>query len=188
MDSVVVVVLAPTTIANAGSNQLICEGDIIQIGTQDSLAYTSYTWLPTTGLSCTNCAAPYANPNTTTIYNLTRKECNVTTTSSVKVSIDDCNPTYTVPNVFTPNYDGVNDTWGVTFSNTKYIKNFTLCIYDRWGLLIYQSNSGTSTPNIKWDGHTMSGSECTNGVYYYIVTFDKNEEPIQLKGSLSLFR
>lgn len=187
-DSVVVVVLTPTTQANAGNNQLICEEDIIQIGTKDSLAYTSYSWLPTTGLSCSNCATPFANPNATTIYNLTRQECNVITTSNVKITIDDCNPTYTVPNVFTPNYDGVNDTWGVTFSSSKYIKNFQMQIYDRWGLLIYQTNSGYSTPNIKWDGHTTAGSECTNGVYYYIVTFDKNEEKVELKGSLSLFR
>jgi gliding motility-associated-like protein len=188
MDSVTVVVLTPNTQANAGTNQLICEGDIIQIGTKDSLAYTSYAWMPTTGLSCTNCATPYANPNATTIYNLTRQECNVITTSNVKIIIDDCNPTYTVPNVFTPNYDGVNDTWGVTFSSSKYIKNFQMQIYNRWGLLIYQTNSGYSTPNIKWDGHTTAGSECTNGVYYYIISFDKNEEKVELKGSLNLFR
>lgn len=187
-DSVVVVVKTPTTIANAGTNQLICEGDIIQLGTKDSLTYTTYNWAPNTGLSCTNCATPYANPNATTIYNLTRKECNVTTTSTVKITIDDCNPTYTVPNVFTPNYDGVNDTWGVTFSSSKYIKNFQLQIYDRWGLLVFSTNSQLSTPNLRWDGHTTSGEECTNGVYYYIISFEKNGETINLKGNLSLFR
>lgn len=194
LDSVVVVVKTPTTNANAGTNQLICEGDILQIGTQDSSAYTSYNWIPNTGLSCTNCAMPYANPNINTTYNLIRQECNIITTSSVQITIDDCNPTFTVPNVFTPNYDDVNDTWGIKFSNTKYIKNFQMHIYDRWGLLVYSTNPTdtepveVSTPNSKWDGHTSAGSECSAGVYFYVISFDKNEERVELKGTVNLFR
>lgn len=187
-DSVLVVVKTPTTIANAGTNQLICDGDIIQIGTPDSSVYTSYNWMPNIGLSCTNCATPFANPNTTTTYNLIRQECDLITSSSVQVSIDDCNPTYTVPNVFTPNYDDVNDTWGVKFSNTKYIKNFQMHIYDRWGLLVYSTNPDINTPNSKWDGHTSAGTECSAGVYFYVISFDKNEEHVELKGSVNLFR
>jgi len=188
MDSVLVVVKTPTTIANAGMNQLICDGDIIQIGTPDSSAYTSYNWMPNIGLSCTNCATPFANPNTTTTYNLIRQECDLITSSSVQVAIDDCNPTYTVPNVFTPNYDDVNDTWGINFSNTKYIKNFQMHIYDRWGLLVYSTNPDINSPNSKWDGHTSAGSECSAGVYFYVISFDKNEEKVELKGTVNLFR
>lgn len=117
-----------------------------------------------------------------------RTECSFVTSDAVKITIDDCDPTYTVPNIFTPNYDGKNDTWGVNFSFSKYISNFKMNIYDRWGLLVFSSEEGGSQPNIRWDGHTLSGTACSDGIYFYIVTFDKNNESIKLNGHLSLIR
>ena len=193
IDSVTVVVLTPTTQANAGNNATICEGDYIQIGTADSASFVTYSWQGSVGsgssLSCSNCAMPFAFPNVTTTYTVQRTECANVTTDTVKIIIDDCDPSFTVPNVFTPNYDDVNDTWGINFSTVNSrIKNFKMNIYDRWGLLVYSTNSELSTPKSKWDGHTTSGMECSSGVYYYIITFEKNEEHILLKGHLSLFR
>jgi gliding motility-associated-like protein len=189
IDSVVVVVLTPTTQANAGNDKTICIGDFVQLGTNDSLAFTNYSWQNSASLSCSNCAMPFANPNVTTTYTVQRTECSTVTTDTVKIIIDDCDPSYSIPNVFTPNYDDVNDTWGINFSTVNdHIKNFKMSIYDRWGLEVYSSNSELSTPNSKWDGHTTSGEECSNGVYYYIITFEKNEKHILLKGHLSLFR
>jgi gliding motility-associated-like protein len=189
MDSVTVVVLTPTTQANAGNDKTICLGDVVQIGTQDSLAFTNYTWQNAATLSCTNCAIPFANPNVTTTYTVQRTECANITTDTVKIIIDDCDPTFVLPNVFTPNGDEINDIWGVNFSTVNsHITNFKMSIYDRWGLLVYSTNYELSTPNSKWDGRTTAGIECSSGVYYYIITFEKNEEHILLKGHLSLFR
>src|SRR4030095_9088605 len=54
-----------------------------------------------------------------------------------------------VPNVFTPNHDGVNEVFaGVGIG----VKESTMYIYDRWGEIIFQSNS-LETP---WDG-TVTG-------------------------------
>jgi gliding motility-associated-like protein len=189
MDSVTVVVLTPTTQANAGNDKTICLGDVVQIGTQDSLAFTNYTWQNATTLSCTNCAMPFANPNATTTYTVQRTECATITTDTVKIIIDDCDPTFVLPNVFTPNGDEINDTWGVNFSTVNsHISNFKMSIYDRWGLLVYSTNPEASTPKSKWDGRTTAGIECNAGVYFYVITFSKNEEQQKLSGHLSLFR
>jgi gliding motility-associated-like protein len=188
-DSVIVVVLTPTTQANAGNDKTICIGDYVQIGIQDSSAFTNYSWQFAGTLSCTNCAQPFVNPTVSTTYTVQRTECTNVTMDTVRVIVDDCEPTYTIANVFTPNYDDVNDTWGIDFSTVNsHIKNFKMNIYDRWGLLVYESNSEQSTPNTRWDGHTTSGEECSSGVYYYVVTFEKNSEHILLKGNLSLFQ
>lgn len=187
-DSILVRVHTPTTNPTPFSDETICLNEIKQIGFNDSTNFTSYSWFPAYALTCTNCATPYANPDITTTYTLTRTECSTSFNNTVTVTVDDCNPTYTVPNVFTPNYDDVNDTWGIKFSNTKYIKNFQMHIYDRWGLLVYSTNPDINTPNSKWDGHTSAGTECSAGVYFYVISFDKNEEHVELKGSLSLFR
>lgn len=68
-----------------------------------------------------------------------------------------------IPNVFTPNNDGVNDVFKIT---TKNIAEFNCKIYDRWGLLI----SELTKTNEAWDGRTTSGLQCTTGVYYYALT------------------
>lgn len=187
IDSVIVSIRTPTTPANAGLDRTICLGKTTVLGS-DSLNNTTYTWQSSASLSCTSCPHPAASPTATTIYILQRKECSFVSKDTVKVIIDDCDPTYIVPNIFTPNYDGVNDTWGINFSSINHIQNFQMNIYDRWGLLVFSSNTELSQPNTRWDGHTMSGEACSNGVYFYIVTFDKNDEQIKLKGFLSLLK
>lgn len=187
-DSIKITVHTATTTAKPGLDSTICLGDAIVIGTKDSLSFTSYAWQPSSGLSCTNCATPMANPITNTTYTLQRTECAFVTSNDITITIDDCEPTYTVPNIFTPNYDGKNDTWGIIFSNSKYIKDFSVTVYDRWGVMVFASEPGVSTPNLKWDGHTTSGMPCADGVYFYVISFTKNEELVQLKGYLALYK
>lgn len=188
-DSILIQVHTPTTTANAGNDKTICIGEYTQIGTTDSLAFTNYLWQNSASLSCTNCAMPFANPNVTTTYTVQRTECTNVTIDTVKIIIDDCDPTFVLPNVFTPNGDEINDTWGINFSTVNsHIKDFKMSIYDRWGLLVYSTNPEASTPKSKWDGRTTAGIECNAGVYFYVITFSKNDEEQKLTGHLSLFR
>jgi gliding motility-associated-like protein len=57
-------------------------------------------------------------------------------------------------------------------------------IYDRWGVLMLQSN----LPNFKWDGYTTSGIKCSDGVYFFVCTFNVNGEKKELKGNITLMR
>lgn len=84
-----------------------------------------------------------------------------------------------LPNVITPNNDGVNDM--IDFS--KYIsdKEFEFEIFDRWGLTILKSDSKSKTI---WDGTTSSGQKCVDGVYFYILKSNTSS----YKGNITLFR
>lgn len=64
-----------------------------------------------------------------------------------------------IPNTFTPNGDGLNDTFGIS---GEAIKDFNLQIFNRWGQLVFQSGN----PNERWDG-SFNGEKVPQGVYVY---------------------
>lgn len=68
----------------------------------------------------------------------------------------------TLPNVFTPNGDGINDVFKPIAAGMSSMK---VDIYTRWGNYVY----GWEEVNGYWDGHTTSGEACHTGVYFYVV-------------------
>ncbi len=104
------------------------------------------------------------------------------------VCIDNC-PYYELPNVFTPNSDGMNDTY-TPFIPYRFVTKVDIRIFNRWGAQLYQ----TSDPMVKWDGHDQNGSEVAEGVYFYECTVYeqrlegevKREKP--LSGFIQLIR
>lgn len=82
------------------------------------------------------------------------------------VIIDDVLFTY-VPNSFTPDGDGVNESWGMT-SNIADITNFEMRVFDRWGEIVY----GTDDPYKPWNGGLQnSGEILKQDVYAYRIVF-----------------
>ena len=87
-----------------------------------------------------------------------------------------------VPNIFSPNGDGINDQLVIT-ANCD-LEYFDWKIFDRWGNTVFQSNS----PNNSWDGNTL-GNICLPGVYsYYIKAIGNNNIPIIIVGDITLIR
>jgi gliding motility-associated-like protein len=81
-----------------------------------------------------------------------------------KVCVDNC-PTYELPNTFSPNGDGVND----SFRPFPYafIDHIDLSIFNRWGQLMFE----TENLDIMWDGRASSTQRrVTDGVYFYTCT------------------
>ena len=80
---------------------------------------------------------------------------------SKKYCVDNC-AEYELPNVFTPNNDGVND----FFQPFPYkgIESIAVKVYNRWGVLLFE----TTDPNILWDGQ-VEGKPVADGVYFYTV-------------------
>jgi len=70
-----------------------------------------------------------------------------------------------VPNVFTPNFDGVNDLFIV---NSNGLRTLEISVFSRSGTLVYESKA----PIIVWDGRNQAGKIVSQGVYYYILTTD----------------
>jgi len=86
--------------------------------------------------------------------------------------IDNCTD-YTLPNVFTPGGDLINDLFGPgTF---KYVESVDVKIYNRWGVKLFE----TTDPAVNWDGtYSVTGAEVPDGVYYYVATVNE----IKLQG------
>lgn len=70
-----------------------------------------------------------------------------------------------IPNAFSPNNDGLNETWIIT-GITKYPQS-KVKVFNRWGSIVYQDNNGYHVP---WDGST-NGEKLVLGTYYYIIEF-----------------
>ena len=88
----------------------------------------------------------------------------------------------TLPNIFTPNGDGVNDIFKPIARGMSSVK---VDIYNRYGILVYN----WETVNGFWDGHTVSGEPCINGTYFYVIEatgFDG--KTYKLKSYLTLLR
>ncbi len=70
-----------------------------------------------------------------------------------------------IPNIFTPNGDGFNDSWVPRVDQTLYI---WIQVYNRWGTVVFESEEAGSW----WNGtHYRSGAMCSSGVYFYIIRF-----------------
>ena len=90
----------------------------------------------------------------------------------------------TIPNVFTPNGDKVND---ILFLGADNLSEITMTIFDRWGHLVYELTSKTG--NIAWDGKSQIGTDCAEGVYYYVLTATgKDGNAFDEKGTITLLR
>jgi gliding motility-associated-like protein len=67
-----------------------------------------------------------------------------------------------IPNVFTPDGDGVNDFF---FINNSGLSEFSLEVFNRWGIKVFTADA----PNMQWDGRSTSGVELSDGTYFYIL-------------------
>lgn len=85
---------------------------------------------------------------------------------------------FSIPNVFTPNGDGINDLYFITSSG---LTEFSLIIVNRWGELVFE----TDDPNEGWDG-TVNGNKCSDGVYFYSMKAKQNSNSIVKHGHLTL--
>jgi gliding motility-associated-like protein len=82
-----------------------------------------------------------------------------------------------IPNVFTPNNDGMNDTFIV--DGLQYIDGAILKIYNRWGRVIYTDE------NYK---NTWNGGDVADGIYFYILTLPEFIKAGPFNGSVTIIR
>lgn len=104
-------------------------------------------------------------------------------TDSIEQVIDVA-PEYSfyIPNAFTPNGDKINELW---FPIGQSVKEYSLVIYDRWGIPVYKSND----MQFFWDGNLSSGEPANEGLYNYVFVIkdicDKRHDYV---GSIALIR
>lgn len=94
---------------------------------------------------------------------------------------------FEMPNVFTPNGDGVNDV--LRPLKTQYITAFSIKIVNRWGVEVFKS----SDPDFEWNGQIYNrGKDCPDGAYFYMAEFTAKAEGKTFKkvqsGSITILR
>jgi gliding motility-associated-like protein len=124
-------------------------------------------WSPATGLDCSNCFdVIIRSTNQDMIYSLSVIDTaagGCVARDTLRIINVPCLEDFLLPNVFTPNGDGVNDILKV--KNLCPGFEFEMSIYNRWGELIYATMSNREG----WDGKTTAGAYAPSGTYYYIV-------------------
>jgi len=81
---------------------------------------------------------------------------------SISLCLDECS-NYVLPNVFSPNGDGINDIYRP--QRTSYVEKVEMTIFNRWGIQVYY----TEDKDINWDGKVNNSDQLVSpGVYYYI--------------------
>jgi len=175
-------VTVDTPAINLSSNVTIVKGTSTVIGTTEN-AGSTYLWTPDNGLSCTICISAIANPTATAIYRLMETDINGCDTSGyVTVTVEPCSQIY-VPNVFSPNGDGENDSFHVCGS-TECVTNYLLEIYNRWGDRVFHSTDAAEG----WNGE-YKGKKMDDGVFVYSLIYgDYNSVEHKLKGNITLLR
>jgi gliding motility-associated-like protein len=155
---------------NAGPDRYIVEGGTI---TLDPVLFgndMTYLWTPNLYLIDNTVARVKVNkPLTDMTYRLTvtvRGGCAASDDVFVKLL-----KFPVIPNTFTPNNDGINDTWRIDYLNTY--PNNRVQIFTRTGQLVFESR-GYDKP---WDG-TLKGKPMPIDTYYYIIEPGNGRDPI----------
>jgi len=100
--------------------------------------------------------------------------CGQTAVDSVDLNLRSCE--ITIPNVMTPNGDGVNDL--LVFDGLGYHPNTELYIYNRWGTLVYSDANYQNN----WNGGGLNA-----GLYYFVLRLSDGSLPGEYNGHINLF-
>jgi gliding motility-associated-like protein len=161
VSNVVGVVIGQPVDVDAGPDKEILEGESVELEGRADGTYP-VVWTPTEGLTFPgDRLRPRAAPTVTTVYKLSAGTGNCADADEVRVVV---RPRIRIPNAFTPNGDGRDDTWQI-----EHIEEFpdnTVNVFNRWGNQIFSAtNYGRAN---EWRGD-INGQPAPIGTYYYVV-------------------
>ncbi len=159
----------PLLTLDLGNDTTICQGETLILDATTTNA--SYIWQD-------NSTNPTFNVTQQGTYWVEVTVNNCSTTDSILTIEEDCEIILEMPNVFTPNNDGINDLFVPIISIG--IVSMNTIIYNRWGNEIYETNNLL----IEWNGQDVS-----DGTYFWIVYYtDKNGIYNSLKGFVTILK
>jgi gliding motility-associated-like protein len=154
----VIITISPGPLVNAGPDLFVMEGNSKEL--QASGNASIYMWSPSDFLNDPSLLNPISTPTTDIQYTLEGKDQNGCSNSDfvwVKILKN-----IIIPNVFTPNGDGINDLWEI--KGLSDYPGSSIKIYNRYGQVVFESK-GYGRP---WDG-MFKGNSLPSGTYYYII-------------------
>jgi gliding motility-associated-like protein len=186
IDTVKVTVQPPVPV-NAGRDTIAQRGVVHQLVATASPDVVEYAWTPASLLNNASILLPKATLQSDQLFILTVKDfagCRGKDSVLIRVYNGEGNnqPTYYVPNSFSPNGDGLNEIFRavpVGIASTEFFR-----VYNRNGKVIFETKSWMKG----WDG-SFNGMKQPSGTYVWIVKgTDVNGKPVMKKGTVLLLR
>jgi gliding motility-associated-like protein len=151
----------------------VCPGSEVLLNA--SSGFDTYSW---TGSNISNTIIP--NPSAIPdlalnmyIIDVTAGSCTGSDTLYVITADSLCTVSTNVTNAFSPDDDGVNDTWFVEAVAAS--PNNKVFIYNRWGDVLREFTN-YDNQSVVWDGKSASGVVLPTGTYYYIIELQDTSE------------
>ena len=184
------VVLAepPPFVVDAGPDRTIRLGEEVLLEASVSQPVDSLWWWPADAVSCAGCPETTALPTASTtyqVYAINAMGC--LASDEVRVVVDGRTAVY-APNAFSPNGDGINDTFtlyaGKGVASVEY-----LAVFDRWGGMVYEEETLLpNDPAAGWDG-SWRDRPAAAGVYVWLARLRLiNGRTVLEKGEVTLMR
>jgi gliding motility-associated-like protein len=169
----------PPPVLTMGPDLTIANGASTTLNVHVTGNIVSYQWTPSAWLNNAAIKDPVASPSSTTTYTLlVTDDNNCEASGSIKVTVSGRSD-ISVPNAFSPNGDGINDTWVIT--NLSVYPGATVDVFNRYGQPVFHSENS----NKAWDG-TYNGRLLPVGTYYYIIDLKNNEK--KKAGSVTIYK
>jgi gliding motility-associated-like protein len=167
----------PKPVVDAGRDRIMLGGRGITLAATAEGEGISYSWTPIDHMNDAGSLNPAVSPPGDIIYKLSAVSafgCTNEDDVAIKVVAG-----IFVPNAFTPNNDGRNDTWEIPYLDPAF--GAEVSVFNRWGQLVYR----TAGSVVSWDG-TLNGIAQGAGTYVYFVR--SKEYDINIKGTITLIR
>lgn len=175
--NIVAITVFPKTPVDAGLFKTITVGQSVTlagIGTGTAL------WTPSTGLSDPASFTPVAKPETTTTYTLYVTDSkNCVNSDTVTINVLKLKYDGKITSLFTPNGDGVNDTWYL--ENIQEFPDNEVMVYNIYGQEVMRKKGY----NNDWKG-TYNGEDLPDGTYFYVLKFENTDTVF--KGTIDILR
>lgn len=164
--------IIPSPEIDLGKDRIICKFESIKLKSNVKHNAYSYLW----NINGSKQSSITLQDLDEGVYNisLSIKACNQTFNDQLILNVNNCS--LNIPNVITPNNDGVNDYF--TIEGLEHYSNVTLIIIDRSGKQVYQSSNYQNN----WNGDNIP-----EGTYYYVLRL-KEKEYIEKGGIITIIR
>ena len=155
--------------ADAGPDKVIIDGQSVVLNGAAGGTDITYAWTPTDYMTAPTTLTPLVMPPANQIYtlNVTSNKGCVTARDNLLVKVF---KKLFIPNAFTPNNDGINDTWHI--ETLEAYPDADVKVFSRFGQMVFYNNGIPKS----WDGK-FKGIQLTTGAYAYIIDL-KNGSPI----------
>ena len=159
---------------------------------EDNIA--SIEWSPNENLSCSDCLSPIILSGVNQLYTITIIDNNgCQASATVEVQFEEMlTPPFDiiVPNIFSPNGDGVNDYFVITVPEGLALDYLEVYVFDRWGEQVYFGDQLQSADESAFWNGSFNGSNVNPGVYIYYAKaiVSNSSEELIFFGDVSVVR